>query len=477
MNTPLKKLPLLHPAPLAALTLVACCLASTESQAGQIAMLSDPQKTTHTLASGNMTLGISSRGGGFINQITLPVGLNGEKVDVVGPASSRYGRGGQTSFVDELHSRAYNPTQAGFTDVAGTVCTITSSSVDSVVTKLTIAPHPVCLYRRGEYDFTQSENLVNDQHNSDNSNSDADDLDESQLPSLQADELTSEFEYSGAYENWKGKTGATYEQTNVIAIPCIKYSYEYRYKVNPTSGEYSAIHQFINGTTLNTGLRVDDISVNAPAGTHPIQAVGGVFPTTQTFSMGVMRCDLTFRMDTSIWAPGHIYWVNSSNELAHAPLDTTTKKNFVVSQNDTLIGRTSLSASSLAGGANPDRSSTVPLIILSDGTNEATSKAIGLYFPNNTVNTDSVQGVRYSDGSIAYSDNRTMQVAMSYNPNRVPSNPADEFQLFGFFQTILRLLQPERIGNDTYETLRGECYILHGSPGTIYNNAQRIQPF
>ena len=76
---------------------------------GQVIAPSDSRITTHTLSSGNVTIGISSFGGGYLNMIDLP-----GKGDIMDEATDRYGRGGQSAMRDRLRSGRYNPTQAGF---------------------------------------------------------------------------------------------------------------------------------------------------------------------------------------------------------------------------------------------------------------------------------------------------------------------------------------------------------------------------
>ena len=77
---------------------------------------SDPSVVTHRLKIGDIEIGFSDQGGGYLNYLDVGDGKN--------IVSARYGRGWQGSLRDELHSGRYNPTQAGFTDFAGTPVTL-----------------------------------------------------------------------------------------------------------------------------------------------------------------------------------------------------------------------------------------------------------------------------------------------------------------------------------------------------------------
>ena len=85
-----------------------CLSASSLALSGQVIAPSDPAITTHTLSVGEVTLGISSAGGGYMNMLSLP-----GSGDLMGAATDMYGRGGQSAMRDRLRSGVYNPTQAG----------------------------------------------------------------------------------------------------------------------------------------------------------------------------------------------------------------------------------------------------------------------------------------------------------------------------------------------------------------------------
>src|SRR5690349_16595862 len=99
--------------------------------------------TTHEIRSGEVVLGFSEFGGGYINKLALP-GIG----DVMAREAARYGRGGQVTIRDRLHGGKYNPTQAGFTATAGTHVTINSNGSEATVPR-----RPVSLWHGdGKYD-------------------------------------------------------------------------------------------------------------------------------------------------------------------------------------------------------------------------------------------------------------------------------------------------------------------------------------
>ena len=162
---------------------------------------SDPAVVTHRLKVGDITVGFSDMGGGYLNLLDMGDGKN--------IVSAKYGRGWQGSLRDQFHGGRYNPTQAGFTDYAG-------APVKLVLTnkKLSIPSFNLPLYGDPVFDFTQHEDLVPDYRGyKDKGKTDTDGLDESELS--QDDELRSEFDFEGFYEN----SFATSDNTLIFHAP------------------------------------------------------------------------------------------------------------------------------------------------------------------------------------------------------------------------------------------------------------------
>ncbi len=408
---------------------------------------SDGSVTTHQISSGAFKLGISDKGGGYINQLILP-----GKGDVMGPETDRFGRGGQSSIRDVMHGGRYNPTQAGFSDQAGTVCKVVASQDGS---KLTVVPRPCCLFRGdNKFDFTEWENLANDNYRERGTEKDWDTIDESKLPGKQATEVTSEFDYFCTYEDQLGSTGLTFEGTDEITIPTIRHYYEYRYVRDPGH----CILQHVKGPLFNPKAgAVTDLSVANPTGVHK---AGANDMSIVTFSMSI-------RMDRSIWSPKYMGIVDGPNldDLRFsARSDKASAYQF--HNNPELAERLT--------GYKVKKSDSIqaPLYILSDSTDMDQEGALGLYYPNSEINECSVIGVDRLDGSVAYKEDRRLYVKLLDTPQRT-----SKMQWCGFRGQVLGILNPLRLPANQYEAFRGEFYLLYGSPREIINNAQRIQTF
>jgi hypothetical protein len=399
----------------------------------------DPTLTTDVISSGGCELGISSIGGGYINRLTLP-GLG----DVMGNASDKFGRGGQSAIRDILHGERYNPTQAGFSDPAGTICRVLETMDDSA---LVVPPRPCVLFRGdGKFDFTEWENLADDGYVESGGSNDWDTIDESLLPGKQATEVTSEFDYFCTYEDLM--------DADPITIPCFRHYYEYRYVRDPGH----CIEQHNLGPLFDpvTG-EVTDISVAEPA---------GVYPATPD-DMGILKFAMSIRMDRSQWAPTYHWHANGStiNDLSVQERgETATARRFF--RDTSLAARTP--GFTVPGYAQVH----APLIILSDSTDLDQGGALGLYYPDSDININSIVGVDKESGAMVYRDDRRLHMEVRDSPVRVPA-----MQWIGFRGHLLGMLNPTRTPQGTIEVLRGEFYLLYGSPREIFEHAQLIQPF
>lgn len=405
----------------------------------------NPSAVSHTLVSGSVTLGISDQGGGYVNQLILP-GLG----DVLGAASDRYGRGGQSAIRDWRHGLRYNPTQAGFSDTAGTMCPISVTSSGTLV----VLRRACCLWRGdGEFDFTEWENLADDKYSADGvtsgHGSDVDTIDESASAGRQATEITSEFDYYGTYADYRLTRGTYYAGSDQVSIPCFRHYFEYTYARNPGA----CIEQHNSGPLYDPSVTVSDLSNNNPAG---VQEAGAS-------DMGVLRAGWTLRMDRALWAPRYRWWVEGST-LKCAERGTTAQT-FLSRKDDALAAR----VSGVAFGNYPEAR---PLIILSDSADKDAGAAIGIFYPPSPVNNTPVLGYNTETGNIDYTDERRIVTEMIDSPTRTPT-----MQLFGFKPTLLGLLNPTRTAPNIQEKFRAEVFILYGTPAQIYRNAQRITPF
>lgn len=404
-----------------------------------VAAENDPSVTTHELSSGGFEIGISSLGGGYINRLALP-GIG----DTMGPVADRFGRGGQSAIRDYLHGQRYNPTQAGFSDPAGTVCRVLETLDDSA---LVVAPRPCVLFRGdGQMDFTEWENLVDDGYTESGGSNDWDTIDESLLPGKQATEITSEFDYFCTYEDQTSENG--------ITIPCFRHYYEYRYVRDP--GHCILQHNLGPLFDPVTG-EVTDLSVTEPA---------GIYPATSN-DLGILQFSISIRMDRDLWAPLYRGLVNGSTI---GDLSMQERGSNVAVR---AFHRDASLAERTPGFALPNYAQIqVPLLILSESSDIDQGGALGLYFPDSEVNTESVVGVDDDSGTILYRDDRRLHVELRDSPFRIPTMQWD-----GFRGYLLGMLNPTRTPAGTVEVLRGEFYLLYGSPREIFENSQRIHSF
>ncbi len=383
-----------------------------------VAKPSDAGVTTHEITSGNVTLGITDKGGGMINKFTLP-GYG----DISDDVADLYGRGGQVAVRDAVHKGWYNPTQAGHVDGAGTQCNITATTGKLVVDK-----RPCSLWRGdGKYDFIEWEDLTTDNYNNDGGtsghNSDVDGIDETNLVGKQATEITSEFDFYCEYQDYMDSSG--------VDIPCFRYYYEFEFARYPGH----CLEQFNESTPCWwEAMRADDISVKAPSGTHQ-----GTYQDMNRFIHGAF-----LRNDNDIWAGNYrhlklasgAWYTEARNEAA------SVSKEFLI---------------------HPDLAEAFPLLIISNSTDINSGPAIGVFQPWSEINVQQTVGGTYTD------DRRMPdKMVIADYPNRAGQNK------FGFRGRTWGLLNRNRTPNNDPEMWRGEMYILVGTPAEIYANALKL---
>jgi hypothetical protein len=381
--------------------------------------------TTHEIRSGNVTLGFSEFGGGYINKLAIP-GIG----DVLAHEAARYGRGGQVTIRDRLHGGKYNPTQAGFSATAGTHVTITSDGREA-----TIARRPVSLWHGdGKYDFTEWENLAADPYRDDGGNSDKDGLDERNLPGKQATEITSEFDLYVQYSDAM-RTG--------VAIPAFRFYYEFSY-IRPPG---HAMQQFRPGTPVyRAGAATDKIANRNPAGNSP---------STPTTLAGIMLSSV-LRGDVAVFDPKAIFVPDASGKL----VEVRTAQG---------SGRTQARRAARGDDDDEEVLDAATLVIFSSGTNPASGVAIGFMQPNSTINREAIVGRKSSDHSLVYSDDRTTRSRMLGNARRT-----GKLWQLGARVDVKGLLSPNETAPGVYETLRGESFILVGTPEQILQASARL---
>jgi hypothetical protein len=387
---------------------------------GQSIALSDARLTTHTLSSGNVTIGISAAGGGYMNMVNLP-----GKGDIMDVATDMYGRGGQSAMRDQLRNGRYNPTQAGFNEPLGT-----PSEILAYPDSLIIEARPCALWHGdGQYDYIRWENIGADPYQGDGGNSDVDGIEEETLEGKQLTEVTSEFDYYGIYENYMGKKG--------VSIPCFRHYYEYRF-IRPPG---HCLSQFGQGTpAYNPNKLIGDISAQEPAGTFAA--------TAEDISYLIKVWSL--RNDISQWDPPYRHLINSQGE-------------WVLQERD---------GDMPDGKVSGDDALYQPLVIIGESADPDSGLALGLYRPESEINTYVVAGINEADGRVAYRDDRRMEVRILEHPRRTGT-----MAKYGFYLKANGLLNRNRMDSGMYEMVRSEFYMLVGTPSEIFEAASRIHPF
>lgn len=405
------------------LLFTSCCFFVQSNSQAQTPFIvvkeSDATITTHEISSGDVVLGITNLGGGMINKFELP-GYG----DLLGFESDRYGRGGQTSFRTKVHSRVYNPTQAGLNDRAGTQCNITQTPG-----KLVVDRRPCALFNGdGRYDFNEWENLVSDGYNGDGGtsghNSDADGIDETNLAGKQADELTSEFDYYGYYEDYMGQDS--------VDIPTFHHYYEFTFERYPGG----CLDQFGAGTpAYDPTSHVPNITVNAPQ---------GVYKGTDK-DMDHFIHWTTLRLDNDLYPVGYRHLVGLDGQLV-TELRGSEALNYDIHLSD--------------------KADFFPVMVISQSADINEGSAIGVFQPNSDIVAQQTVG---GSGSNSYTDDRRFQAYLTDQPYRIPN-----MQRFGFGGRTFGLLNRNRTPNNEPETWRGEMYFLVGTPAEIYANVLKI---
>jgi hypothetical protein len=415
------------------------CVYKNKSSKNTIAIAQDTFKgnvTTHFIKSKGVQLGVSSYGGGYINQLILP-GLG----NILGKNASSFGRGGQSAFRDNLHSGRCNPTQAGFTDGGGTIVNIIQAA-----DMMTILPREVSAWNGdGGYDFTENNNLAKDPYPG---NLDKDKVVDKKND--QASEIRSDFDYYGAYKN-------CYDG-NIIKIACFKVNYEYRFVRGYTESNF--IKQFIFGTQENGNPVLNNALLNSG------KSISMIKPHLMTpFDFGEIKTEFTLRFDNQIWNPGYRYFINNKGQLTSELRSGAVRKN-----------------------PKDSHAPLISAIILSDSGDPNKGTAIAYYRPKNTQNENAIMRRQFNGAEIFFED-RESKIRLSDNPTRLNDvfkgvSRLNDMSLFGFFIEYTGLINPDNLNRSPvpiplrqYESLRNEVYILVGTPSAIKNNILRIESY
>jgi hypothetical protein len=395
-----------------------------QSQAGDrqpVVRTSDSSTVTHKFKIGPITIGCSDQGGGYLNYVDIGNGRN--------IVSAKYGRGWQGSVRDQLHSGRYNPTQAGFTDTAGSPVHLIASEHG-----ITIPAYNLPLYGDPVFDFTEHEDLVPDASvYPDNGNTDTDGLEESEW--TQDDELRSEFDFEGRYEDATRQAGGT--------IPVLRFYSRYTYVRPP-----KAIRQFGKKAVqadgrpvINEAGRVEDIS----------RILSGSQSATDNdlsqiiFTAYGMRLLTASGYTTPMWID-HGRWKSLPIEAING---RGKEKEFE-------LGPSSEGRKAQTGTLDS------PFLILAKGSDPDASPAIGFYTPpDSEINARQILGLDKNSGETVYSEDRRNRGVILFS-RVIPSQVDIRSRFF-----LTGMLAPGHGKPDVLEALQNETFILFGTPNQI----------
>lgn len=395
---------------------------------GPIVKQSDPAKVTHKLKIGDLTFGFSDTGGGYLNHLDLGDGKN-----VVSP---NYGRGWQGSLRDRLHSGRYNPTQAGFHDHAGAPVSVKLSK-----NRLTIPRFHLPLYGDPVFDFTQHEDLVYDfKGYKDGGKSDTDGLDESKW--TQDDELRSEFDFEGVYENATHMGGGE--------IPILRYYCRYTYARDPKAIlQFGAAAKKKDGKqVLDERMHVKDISAILP----------GEQASTDVDLANIIFTAYGFRLFTKTGYTTPMWYEDGEWK-------SVTRKS--------VSGRGNEKQFELAPPATPQalkkrKQGAQPAVLKSQfllwakGNDPESSPAIALYCPmHGKFNAKPFVGLEKKSGKEVYRENRNQRSVIFFS-HVIPDQIGVRSR---FFQA--GMLAPKHGNPDVIEALDHETFLLFGTPEQI----------
>ena len=379
---------------------------------------------TDTVHSGDFIIGVNDYGGGYITQIGIP-GIG----NIMGDQAQRYGRGAQSSIRDMARKGQYNPTQAGFSDMAGTECKVTKTPG-----KIVVDPRGCVLFNGdGGFDYVRWENIKADPYNKDGGNSDKDNLDEENLSvtidgktfTKQEAEVHSDFDYYGEYEDYKGKLG--------LSIPAVRHYFEYRF-VRSTTLPNACMKQF-NKASLVSDQRWEerklpaDISTQYPKGVYE----GGAD------NLNSIILSWSIRNDIELWDPAYRYQQFNNGDWQ---------------------------VKDRSEGQFQGKVETYKLrFIIAESNDENKGKALGFYLPESHLNTFNCIGIRESDGNEVYADARTTSNFYLDVPHRTPT-----MSWIGFRSELKGLIDRSKLDGayeGVYEKLRQEIILLYGTPAEI----------
>lgn len=394
-----------------------------------VVRVSNSAAVTHTFKIQGITFGFDDQGGGYLNYVDLGDGKN--------IVSAAYGRGWQGSLRDKLHSGRYNPTQAGFTDTAGAPVKLQATAHSLVIPKFNLP-----LFGDPVFDFTEHEDLAPDFPGyKDNGNTDTDGLEESKW--TQDDELRSEFDFEGIYDDASESAGGT--------IPVLRFYSRYTYARPP-----KAIRQFGKKALLADGkpvlvesARVKDIS----------PALMGNQAATDDDLSDIIFTAYGIRLLTVAGYNIPMWFANGKWQSLTA---------------GEISGRGKEKEFLLPGSPEGEKSGLEILdsdfLVLSKEANPETSPAIGLYTPSGSeINARQILGIDKNTGSVVYREGRRTVNKILFS-RVIPSQIDIRSRL-----NLTGMLAPGHGRSNVIEALQNETFVLFGTPDQIRDCVEKLR--
>ena len=401
---------------------------------------SDNEVVTHTLKSGDVTLGINTHGGGYINYCDWGDGVNFVVPD--------YGKGWQFALRDFLHTGRHNPTQAGFRDPVGTRVEVIADS-----NRLAVPKFEMPLFCNTKFDYVQYEDLYPDQGIwDDNGNSDKDFLPEIGL--TQEDELRSEIDFAIIYED---VSDSTYNN-----IPGFRVRSYYVW-----SGDPFSILQFNKDAIWEDGrevlsdrYRIADIShmlhgLQTPEDDDYANVVSGNF--SMRFNKATFGCQYPMWRVDGVWVIKND--VSEVADLLNSMDDNV--EEYRNTQGDKIY---------------PDillKDMDLPLAIYASDKSPDARRALGLYKPTRGMNAMQTVGIDRSTGEIVYTEDRRFRQHFKFDQRE-----SLNFYMLSPIGRVSGLLNPLHTPrNGIIEGLYTELYVFLGKPSEILMSAKMIEQY
>ena len=386
---------------------------------------SDPSLATHWIRSGGTSFGFTEFGGGSMscilpNQIeNLPErcdSLSGDP-NLVRPD---FGRGWQAAFRDGQHRGRHNPTQAGYDDNYGVSADVSiGESCDGRGGRLYIAPFRMPIFSNGKYDWVENEDIASDGYDEDGESSDNDAVDETGLSQL--DEVRSEFNFTGFYEDASARVSAD------VAILRHLFQTDFRH-------EADAIFQFGQDGEMDNGVSVLNPSA-VPLDLAPDTDASDLLEGPQV-ATPVDYASGSFSYSGRVrWSFGynHVLWMDARGKWQEDRLLVCNRKVKVQYGQDRFRELYENNPDSQQGG-DPETfagQTELPLMILSSGGIDEveTADAVALYLPENTCNQQQVLGWDPDTGETLYTQDRRTRVLFSANRRACKTGTKNEERL------------------------------------------------